>query len=94
MLKKCTLNKFFIKSKIKFLLLLLRSELVRECINENWLIRSNYWKSYHFKQINTSRNFDLINKIKLNVAIILFGPSLKKLYNFITKILFLIFQII
>lgn len=66
--------------------------MVRECINENWLIRSNYWKSYHFRQINTSRNFDLINKIKLNVAIVFFGPSNYIIYLYIYILILLISQ--
>ena len=68
------MHKFLLNKKFSFYFN--QSEIVRECIRENWLIRSNYWKSYHFKQINRSSNFDQINKIKLNVAIALLGPSI------------------
>jgi hypothetical protein len=46
---------------------------LKECINENWSIRKSYWIPYHFNRVNTSKNFELVNLVKLEIAILFLG---------------------
>lgn len=50
---------------------------IKECINENWMIRKNYWIQYHFSHLNFNKKFKKVNLLKLNVAILLLGKENK-----------------
>lgn len=61
-----------------FLLNSTKSDLIKNCIMENWIIRKRYWMAYHFD--SKGKKNQSICLLKFNIAILLLGESNFKLY--------------
>ena len=61
-----------------------KSDSTKECINDNWVIRKNYWIPYHFRSYNL--NYKQIDNYRLSVGIILLGPGMGFLLLFFFSI--------
>ncbi|CAF0909978.1 unnamed protein product [Brachionus calyciflorus] len=63
------LNKLILKSE--------KIDSIKECINENWLLRKNYWIPYHFTSFTCI--YEEINQNRFSIGLMLMGPS----HNFV-----------